>query len=125
MIIWKIEKISAILSDSEIAARQAEGPVVARVVWCVSDEDGESRASVTGQQDFIYDPAVDFTPYDQLTESQVLGWLHEAMGDQKQAFETMATQQLEQKKSPLITLPLPWAVAAPPISGNENDTISP
>jgi hypothetical protein len=134
IITWKIENIAAILNPDEIAARQASGPVVVQVGWQVTATDRIYRGSVSGQQQFTYDPETDFTPYHQLTEAQVLGWVHGAMGDQKQAFEDMATQQIEQQKASPITLPLPWhqpkpVIVEPPsgndtlFGGNSNDSL--
>ena len=96
IITWKIENVAAVLNPEEIAARQAIGPVVVQVGWRVSATDRIYRGAVSGQQQFTYDPQTDFTPYNQLTEAQVLGWVHGAMGDQRQAYEDMARQQIEQ-----------------------------
>tara|TARA_R110000868_G_scaffold25436_6_gene99416 strand:+ start:272 stop:688 length:417 start_codon:yes stop_codon:yes gene_type:complete len=134
MIFWVIEKLSAILSDTEIVARQADSPVVVRVHWRVTAQDGTVTGNVSGQQEFTYDPAAEFTPYDQLTEAQVLTWVHAAMGDQRKAYEDMVLQQVEQRKAEPITLPLPWhqpksVIVEPPSSndallgGNGNDTL--
>lgn len=123
IITWKIENIAAILNPDEIAARQASGPIVVQVGWQVSATDRIYRGAVSGQQQFTYDPETDFTPYNQLTEAQVLGWVHGAMGDQRQAFEDMVRQQIEQQMTAPIVLPLPWHQSAPvivePPSGND------
>jgi hypothetical protein len=134
MVTWIIEKLSAILSDTEIAARQADSPVVVRVHWRATAQDGALTGNVSGQQEFTYDPETDFTPYDQLTEAQVLAWVHAAMGDQRTAYEDMVLQQIEQKKAEPITLPLPWHQPAPImveqpsgndtlLGGNGNDSL--
>lgn len=125
MITWMIEKLSAVLSDTEIAARQADSPVVVRVHWRVTAQDGTFTGNVSGQQEFTYDPETDFTPYDQLTEAQVLGWVHGAMGDQRTAYEDMVMQQIEQRKSEPLVLPLPWHQPAPVIveTPSGNDTL--
>jgi hypothetical protein len=50
-----------------------------------------------------------FTPYDQLTENQVLGWIW-ANGVDKFATESaVATQIANQINPPVVTPPLPWA----------------
>ena len=134
IITWKIENIAAILEPDEIAARQASGPVVVQVGWQVSATDRIYRGAVSGQQQFTYDPETDFTPYNQLTEAQVLGWVHGAMGDQRQAFEDMVRQQIEQQMTAPAVLPLPWNQPTPVIvttsggndtlaGGNGNDTL--
>ena len=53
-----------------------------------------------------------FTPYDQLTEQQVLGWIW-ANGVDKTATEAAVQQQINnQINPPVVTPPLPWAPAA-------------
>ena len=53
-------------------------------------------------------PSGEFTPYDELTEQQVLNWCYEN-GVDKTAIEANVTQQIEnQINPPVVTLPLPW-----------------
>jgi hypothetical protein len=61
-------------------------------------------------------PSGEFTPYDQLTEQQVLNWCYEN-GVDKTAIEVNVTQQIEnQINPPVVTLPLPWAAQPlPPV----------
>ena len=55
-----------------------------------------------------------FTPYDQLTEQQVLNWCYEN-GVDKTAIEANVTLQIEnQIDPPVVTLPLPWVPVPPP-----------
>ena len=50
-----------------------------------------------------------FTPYSQLTEQQVLGWIW-ASGVDKAATEAAVQQQIaNQINPPVVTPPLPWA----------------
>lgn len=50
-----------------------------------------------------------FTPYDQLTQEQVLGWVW-ANGVDKFATESAVVQQIDnQINPPVVTPPLPWA----------------
>ena len=54
----------------------------------------------------------DFTPYSQLTETQVLGWIW-ANGVDKTATEAAVSQQIaNQINPPVVTPPLPWATPA-------------
>ena len=58
-------------------------------------------------------PTEGFTPYDQLTEQQVLDWCF-ANGVDKTAIETNVTQQInDQTNPPVVVLPLPWVPPAP------------
>jgi hypothetical protein len=57
-------------------------------------------------------PSGSFTPYEDLTEQQVLGWCY-ANGVDKTAIEANVTAQIEnQINPPVVALPLPWV---PPI----------
>ena len=56
-------------------------------------------------------PSGEFTPYDELTEAQVLNWCY-ANGVDQAAIEANVTQQIEnQINPPVVTLPLPWVPA--------------
>ena len=59
-----------------------------------------------------------FTPYEDLTLQQVLGWCYEN-GVDKTAIEANVTQQInDQINPPVVTLPLPWVptvVVAEPV----------
>ena len=60
-------------------------------------------------------PSENFTPYDQLTEAQVLGWCY-ANGVDKSAIEANVTSQIQnQIDPPVVVLPLPWVPPAPPV----------
>ena len=61
-------------------------------------------------------PSGEFTPYEDLTEAQVLNWCYEN-GVDKTAIEANVTQQInDQINPPVVTLPLPWAAQPlPPV----------
>ena len=61
-------------------------------------------------------PSGEFTPYEDLTQEQVLNWCYEN-GVDKTAIEANVTQQIEnQINPPVVTLPLPWvAQPLPPV----------
>jgi len=62
-------------------------------------------------------PSENFTPYDQLTQDQVLGWCF-SNGVDKTAIEANVTAQIEnQINPPIIAPPLPWAAqpSSPPV----------
>ncbi|MEI7452771.1 MAG: hypothetical protein WCK04_00915 [Actinomycetes bacterium] len=53
-------------------------------------------------------PSGDFTPYDQLTEAQVLGWCWDN-GVDKAIIEASVEKQIaDQANPPVVSLPLPW-----------------
>ena len=61
-------------------------------------------------------PTGEFTPYEDLTQEQVLGWCY-ANGVDQAAIEANVTLQIEnQINPPVVTLPLPWAAQPlPPV----------
>jgi hypothetical protein len=64
-------------------------------------------------------PTENFTPYDQLTEQQVLNWCF-ANGVDQAAIEANVNQQIQnQINPPVVVLPLPWAPPAPVVVADE------
>lgn len=60
-------------------------------------------------------PSGSFTPYEDLTQEQVLGWCYEN-GVDKNAIEANVTLQIQnQIDPPVVTLPLPWVPVPPPV----------
>jgi hypothetical protein len=56
-------------------------------------------------------PSGEFTPYEDLTQEQVLNWCY-ANGVDQAAIEANVTQQInDQINPPVVTLPLPWVPA--------------
>ena len=67
-------------------------------------------------------PTDGFTPYDQLTEQQVLDWCF-SNGVDKTAIEANVTAQIEaQINPPVVVLPLPWVppVVEPVVVANDS-----
>ena len=64
-------------------------------------------------------PTENFTPYDQLTEQQVLNWCWEN-GVDKTAIEANVSLQIQnQINPPVVVLPLPWVPPAPVVVADE------
>ena len=60
-------------------------------------------------------PSGSFTPYDQLTEAQVLDWCY-ANGVDQSAIEANVSLQIEnQINPPVVCLPNPWVPVPPPV----------
>lgn len=66
---------------------------------------------VYGSVGITLDEGSTFTPYDQLTEAQVIGWVQDALGEEQvAAYEANVAQQIaNQINPPVVTPPLPWA----------------
>jgi hypothetical protein len=87
--------------------------VVFNVHWTLTGTDGTYSGSVYGSQGVGIDPDAPFTPYANLTEAQVIGWVQAAMGEEQVAsYEANVAQQIaDQIDPPVVTPPLPWAGA--------------
>lgn len=90
-----------------------ETDVVFTVHWTLTGTDGTYTGSVYGSQAVAVDPDAPFTPYADLTETQVIGWVQAAMGaEQVASYEAnVAAQIAAQIDPPVVTPPLPWAPA--------------
>jgi len=85
--------------------------VVFTVHWTLNGTDGTYNGSVYGSVGVTLDAGATFTPYDQLTETQVIGWVQDALGEEQVAsYEANVAQQIaDQINPPVVTPPLPWS----------------
>ena len=78
--------------------------------WTCSGTDGTYNASIYSTCS-VPSPTGTFTPYADLTQSQVLDWCY-ANGVDKTATEAAVEAQLQaQINPPVVVLPLPWVTA--------------
>jgi hypothetical protein len=87
---------------------QGQADVVFNVHWtCNGTQDTYSASIInTCQVEFTGGA---YTPYDQLTQEQVLGWIWSNGVDQS-AVETAVEQMVQQQANPpVVTPPLPWS----------------
>lgn len=85
--------------------------VVFTIHWDRVASDGAGHdARVYGSQSVTLDPNAPFTPFADLTEAQVIGWLEAALGADTLASQIAALDaQIEnQINPPVITPQLPW-----------------
>lgn len=82
--------------------------VVCKVHWKCEGVDGVHNASISFAGDVPL-PRGEFTPFAQLTESQVLDWVWDNCVDRKAA--EAEVEQLVQNKinPPIVTPALPWS----------------
>jgi hypothetical protein len=87
-----------------------EPDVVFTVHWTLTGTDGTHAAGVYGSVGVTVDPGAPFTPYADLTQDQVIGWVKAALGDEQVAFyeANVATQIANLANPPVVTPPLPW-----------------
>ncbi len=84
--------------------------VVFSVSWSLTATDDTYTSSVNGTIGVELDPAAPYTPYNELTKDQVLGWVKSSLGDaQVLEYENGVSSIVEAQKNPIIVTPvLPW-----------------
>ena len=83
--------------------------VVFNVHWTCAGTDGTYNASVYSTCGVTYTAGSPYTPYADLTQEQVLGWIW-ANGVDKDATEASVQSSIDSQINPtVITPPLPWA----------------
>ncbi len=84
--------------------------VVFTVHWRRLATDGTHTADIYGSQSVTLDPEAPFTPYEDLTEAQVIGWLEDAFGPETlEAQKAALDKQIEDQINPPVVRPaLPW-----------------
>lgn len=93
---------------------QAEGQVdvVVDVTWQCAGQENGFASSVYGVQKVTYTPESSFTPYADLTQEQVLGWVWAAEPELQATMQKAVQERLDvQINPPVVTPPLPWAPA--------------
>jgi hypothetical protein len=106
-ILWIIERLLVKPTEG------SETNVVITADWRCNGTDETYSGTCYGSCSF-QPPSGEFTPYDQLTEQQVLDWCY-ANGVDQAAIEANVSLQIEnQINPPVVTLPLPW-VPVPPV----------
>jgi len=89
--------------------------VVVTAHWQCTGTQDEYSAQVYGTASFTLEQGAGFTPYNQLTQDQVLGWCY-LNGVNKDATEANVQAQLDaQINPPIVTPPLPWKTLEAPI----------
>ena len=105
---WLIERL---------LVKPAEGSLTDVVItadWRCNGSQDSYSGTCYGSCSFA-PPSGSFTPYDQLTEAQVLDWCY-ANGVDKNAIEANVSLQIaNQINPPVVALPLPWVPPVPPV----------
>ena len=81
---------------------------VCNVLWTVTGVDGTYTAEIGGNSQFTVQEGPTFTPYDQLTQAQVLAWIPaEQISSAQSCVQGQIDSQITPPVSPQNT-PLPW-----------------
>jgi len=107
---WIIERLLVKPTEGSLT------DVVITADWRCNGTDGTYSGTCYGSASFA-PPTENFTPYEDLTQDQVLGWCYSNGVDQA-AIEANVSAQIEnQINPPVIAPPLPWAAqpSSPPV----------
>lgn len=85
--------------------RKTDNGFVVTVHYTVNAVDGEVTASTYGTVGYTQE-ADNFTPFEQLTKDQVVGWVQTSLD--KDAVEASLASQSEALKNPVQESGLPW-----------------
>ena len=94
---WNVVQMDRLTSDG----------FVVTVHYTVNAVDGEFTASTYGTVGYTEEGA--FTPYSQLTEAEVVGWVKDSLG--QETVEEALAAQIEAQKNPVQETGLPWVTA--------------
>jgi hypothetical protein len=98
---WIIERLLVKPTEGSLT------DVVITADWRCNGSQDQYSGTCYGSSSFA-PPSENFTPYDKLTQDQVLGWCY-ANGVDQAAIEANVTQQInDQINPPIIAPPLPW-----------------
>jgi hypothetical protein len=107
---WIIERLLVKPTEGSLT------DVVITADWRCNGSQDQYSGTCYGSTSFA-PPSGSFTPYEDLTEAQVLNWCF-ANGVDKTSIEANVTQQInDQINPPIIAPPLPWAAqpSSPPV----------
>jgi hypothetical protein len=95
---WNVVQMDRLTSDG----------FVVTVHYTVNAVDGDYTASTYGTVGYTEQPDEQYTPYADLTEAQVVGWVQESLG--KDTVKADLAAQIELQKNPVQEAGVPWAV---------------
>jgi hypothetical protein len=95
--LWTIPQMDRLTSDG----------FVVTVHYRVSATDGTYSANIYGTVGYQEQPGETYTPYDQLTEAQVVGWVQTSLG--KDIVEASLQSQINAQINPVQESGVPWS----------------
>lgn len=107
----------SIVSMPAYSQIDGQSDVVFQVNWqCLAEEQNENFVTLysalsAGSVPVTYEAGTPFTPYDQLTQDQVWGWINPSID--RPEIEVNLQVMIDQQKTPaVVNPPLPWAQGA-------------
>lgn len=103
---WKINRLFTIPQEAGYV------DVVVAAMWNLLGEEAPYKANIGGTSQFTVQQGEGFTPYNQLTEAQVIDWVKNSIGQENVArMEARIAEKINEQKNPAPTptpQPLPW-----------------
>lgn len=100
MITWTIQNMT----------RTTDTGFVIEVAWACTAQQDTASAFHGGTTTYLNNPdEPGFIPYDNLTEEIVLGWVYDALGDQKAEIEANLTAKVQKQLHPVTANGMPWS----------------
>jgi hypothetical protein len=94
--LWTIPQMDRLTSDG----------FVVTVHYNVTATDGTYSASTYGTIGYTQQPDETYTPYADLTQAQVVGWVQTSLG--KDTVEASLQSQIDLQKNPVQAAGVPW-----------------
>jgi hypothetical protein len=94
--LWTISQMDRLTTDGFVVS----------VHYHVSATDGTHTASTYGTVGYTEQPNETYTPYDQLTQAQVIGWVQTSLG--KDTVEASLQSQIAAQANPVQESGVPW-----------------
>lgn len=96
---WQINQMNRLTTDGFVCI----------VHYTVTAEDTGTTASTYGTVGYTQEPDENYTPYADLTQDQVIGWIQNSLG--KDTVEASLQSQIEAIKHPVQEFGMPWTAA--------------
>jgi hypothetical protein len=104
---YKYQTVSLSTEDTQVSGFVNKATIVIIASTTVNGVDYDATASMT--LDFEYDETKTLTPYSDLTEEQVVGWVIDGLGTEEvDKLKATAKGKIETKINSIKTKELPW-----------------
>lgn len=113
--IWSIAKDGLIT----VPILEGQSDVILHVIYLVTGTDGTHTTSLNNIAHLKYTPGGSFTPFAELTQAQVIGWVQASQPNLVQKIQTQIDQQLYNIANPQAQprpQPAPWTCSPTTIS---------
>lgn len=101
---WTINQMERLTADG----------FVVKVNFSVLGVDGDYSASYVSDTTYEQKKGETYTPYDQLTEQQVIGWVQNSLQEKNIDAQADVQARIDLQKNPPVSSGMPWYVPPAP-----------